>query len=241
VDVKEPEKSLLLLKPTFAVPHGGGRRFNPDSADYRTILEWVRSGAPYGADDAAGSARIERVEVFPREGVLDPRAKHQVLVTAYLANGRREDITDEVLYVANNREIAKVEAGGSVEAVSPGETAVMVRASGHAVSARFGVIGAPVARYPELPRRNFIDEHVFGKLRRLNIVPSELSTDAEFPRRACLDLTGTLPPPERVREFVASRDPRKREKLVDALIETPEYVDYWTFRFAELFRASAGS
>ena len=241
IDLKDPAKSLILLKPTFSIPHGGGKRFAADSADYQMIAQWVRSGASYGEDATTESIRIERVEIFPSQGVLERNGKHRLLVTAYLSNGRREDITDEVLYVSNNPNVVTVEADGTVKAAAPGETAVMVRAAGMAVAARFGVIGEALSRYPEVPRNNLIDEHVFTKLKQFNIVPSKLSDEGEFLRRVCLDTTGTLPPPDRVREFLASPDPRKREKVVEKLLESPEFVDYWTFRFSDLFRASAGS
>jgi hypothetical protein len=94
----------------------------------------------------------------------------------------------------------------------------MIRAAGFAVSARFGVIANPIANYPKVARSNFIDDYVLAKLRRFNVLPSELSTDSEFLRRVCLDLSGTLPPPNRVREFLASKDPSKREKLIETLL-----------------------
>src|SRR5262249_27564362 len=123
-----------------------------------------------------------------------------------------------------------------VQAVRTGETSVMIRAAGHAVSAVVGVTAKPIANYTKVTSNNFIDDYVFAKLKKFNILPSELSGDAEFLRRVCLDLTGTLPPPNRVREFLSSKDPRKREKLVEILLTSQEYVDYWTFRFAEIFR-----
>ena len=242
IDQREPEKSLLLLKPTFAIPHGGGKRFAIDSADYQKILRWIRQGAPYGAEGKQEeNSRIERLEVFPREGVLEKGGSHQLLVTAYLSNGQQEDVTEEVLYVSNNTEVVTVSPDGRVQAVAPGEAAIMVRASGQAVSTRFGVMAERLADYPKLVSHNFIDEHVFAKLRKFNIIPSELSSDAEFLRRVCLDLTGTLPPNDRAREFLASRDPQKRQKLIDTLLNTPEYLDYWTFRMADLFRASSSA
>src|SRR5207244_2998903 len=94
--------------------------------------------------------------------------------------------------------------------------------------------------FPEVLPRNFIDEHVFGKLRKFQILPSERSNDGEFLRRICLDLTGMLPPPNRVKEFVADKDPAKRDKLIEILLDSPEYVDYWTFRFADVFRVGGG-
>jgi len=160
------------------------------------------------------------------------------LVTAHLSNGQREDITDEVRYASNNTEVVRVNSRGEVEAVGTGETAIMIRASGTTVSVRVGVISEPIPNYPEVEPRNFIDQFVFAKLRQFNIIPSELSSDSQFLRRVCLDLTGTLPPPERTREFLASRDPRKREKLIETLLNTPEYMDYWTYRFAGLYRVA---
>lgn len=236
VDLKQPEKSLLLMKATMQLPHGGGQRLTPGSVDYQTILDWVRNGAPLGEDGEEETIQIARVEVYPTQSVLDEKGKQQLLVTALLSNGQREDITDEVLYASNNAEVVKVNSSGEVEAVGPGETAIMIRASGTAVSALVGVISEPIPNYPEVEPNNFIDSFVFSKLRQFNIIPSELSSDEEFLRRVCLDLTGTLPPPERTREFLASKDPEKREKLIETLLNTPEYEDYWTYRFAELFR-----
>src|SRR5438105_2492359 len=139
INLKEPEKSLLLLKPTFTVPHGGGERFKVGSRDYERIVDWIRSGAPYGAEHSE-TARIEKVEVFPSETVLDPHGKHQLLVTAWLSNGQREDLTGQVRFISNNPDVVKVSPEGLVQAVRTGETAVMVRAAGHAVSARVGVV-----------------------------------------------------------------------------------------------------
>ncbi len=176
--------------------------------------------------------------MFPKEAVLDSTGKQQLLVTAYLSNGHQEDITSEVLYASNNADVVKVSSDGLVEAVKPGETAVLIRAPGYNLSASIGVVSRPVANYPKIVPRNFIDEQVFAKLRKFQIVPSDLASDEEFLRRVCLDVTGTLPPPHRVREFLADRDPKKREKLVEILLASPEYVEYWTFRFADLFRVA---
>ncbi|MEW5979474.1 MAG: DUF1553 domain-containing protein [Acidobacteriota bacterium] len=237
IDLQNPAQSLLLMKPTAALPHGGGERFPPDSAEYETLLSWIRGGAPYGGEDEQ-AGRIEGIEVFPSQAVLEPGGRRQLLITALLSNGRREDITDKVLYLSNNADLVKVDSKGAVEAVMPGETAVLVRAPSYSAVATIGVISNRVARYPEVAPRNFIDEHVFAKLRKFQIVPSELSADAEFLRRVCLDVTGTLPPPNRVREFLEDRDPKKREKLLEVLLQSPEYVDYWTFRYGDLFRVA---
>ena len=238
INLAEPEKSLLLLKPTMRVVHEGGRRFGRGSSDYQTILNWIQKGAPYGEPDGQEEIRIERVEVLPREVVLEEMGEQQFLVTAYLSDGRREDITEEVRYESNNPEVVTVNDHGLATARGSGETALLMRAAGHVISARVGVIKDPIPNYPGFPRRNFIDDFVFSKLERFHILPSDLAGDGEFLRRVCLDVVGTLPPPARVREFLASKDLQKRDRLIEILLNSPEYVDYWTFRFSDLFRVA---
>jgi hypothetical protein len=237
IDVEDPQDSLLLLKPTREVSHRGGKRFDLDSADYNTILAWVREGAPH-SEESATAVRVERLEVFPRPSVLAPDWNQQLLVIAVLADGRREDFTHRVHYASNNEEVVEITEGGLVQAVSPGETSVLIRASGHVVDTRVAVIARRRPFFSDIPPNNFIDEYVFAKLEKFHLLPSKLASDAEFLRRVCLDVTGTLPPPERVREFLSDDDPRKRENLIEILLDSPEYVDYWTFRFADLFRAT---
>ena len=238
IDVKQPENSLVVLKPTFSVPHEGGVRFEVGSADYKTILNWVRSGAPYGDEAGKQEPTVERVEVSPREVVLQNGAPQQLIVTAHLSNGRREDITAQVRYITSDSGIADVSETGVVQAKKTGETNILIRTPGNTLSVDVGVIERPIEKYPKIAGRNYVDEHVFAKLRKFHILPSELSSDQEFLRRVCLDLTGTLPPPRRVREFVADKDPRKRERLVEVLLNSPEYVDYWSFRYGDLLRAT---
>ena len=236
VNVDKPGKSLLLLKPTMSLPHGGGRRFDNASSDFQTILDWVRSRVPYGEHGEVEGLRIKVLEVLPEQVVLQTRGQQQLLVIAHLFNGQREDITDQVRYSSNNPEILEVTSGGLVKAVRKGETVVIVRAPGCSASARFGVINHPASDFTAIAPRNFIDNHIYAKLRKFHTIPSGLSSDAEFLRRVCLDVTGTLPPPPRVREFLASQDPEKRDKLIATLLDSPEYIDYWTFRFADFLR-----
>ena len=238
VDSKNPERSLLLQKPTFQIPHGGGSRFAPDSADYALIRDWVRDGAPVREEE---QLRIQKIEVFPSYLVLEKGQHRQLLVTGHLGNGRTEDLTDRVRYETVNPGLVRISATGRVEAVATGETALLVRAPGRVANSRIGVIADAVSAVPQVTRNNLIDRHVFSKLRRLRIAPSSLSSDEEFLRRICLDLTGTLPPPDRAREFLNSTDPAKRDHLIDTLLDTPEYIDYWTFRFSDLFRVSYSS
>ena len=236
IDLKQPENSLLLTKSTMETPHGGGERLSRGSADYRTLVQWIRDGAPYGREEDHQARQIHRLEVAPRQPVMGVGGEQQLLVTATLAGGRLEDVTDQVNFESNDPEVVEVSEGGLVRARQPGETAIVIRAAGRAATVLFGVIGQPLADYPQVSQRNFIDRLVFAKLRRLHILPSEPSDDRQFLRRVCLDLTGTLPPPERVREFLASHRPDKRDELIETLLNSPEFLDYWTFRFADLFR-----
>ena len=236
IDLAAPAESLLLKKPTFAIPHGGGPRFDTDSHEYETIVNWVRNGAPFEPKGGVAVPRIEGVAVYPEEIVLDGKGVHRLAVTAKLSDGRTRDISDEVRYESQNRAVAKVDADGVVTAVKTGETNVLVRAAGHTVHARIGVIAEPISDYPDIPEWNFIDRHVIAKLKRFHLIPSELSDDSEFLRRVCLDVIGTLPPPNRVREFLEDSDPDKRNQLIEILLESPEYVDFWTFRFSDLLR-----
>ncbi|MCX7394405.1 MAG: DUF1549 and DUF1553 domain-containing protein [Planctomycetales bacterium] len=236
IDLKEPENSLLLSKPTMAVDHDGGQRFEIGSTDYKTILNWLRNGAPYGEEQSELS--IHRVEVFPPQTVLELQGHQQLLVTAILSNGRREDITDQVRYLPIHPDIISVTDGGWVQALKPGETSLSITAAGHSVNANFGVISRPLQNYPKVEIRNLIDEFVFAKLRKFSIIPSPSSTDGEFLRRVCLDLAGTLPPVERVGDFLADKNPQKREALIETLLGSPEYIDYWGFRFSDLLRVT---
>lgn len=236
IDLKQPENSLLLTKPTMEEPHGGGERLSRDSADYRTLVDWIRAGAPYGSEDDHRAREIQRLEVSPRQPVMRVDEEQQLLVKATLAGGLTEDVTAQVNFESNHPDVAEVSDGGLVRARQPGEAAVVIRAAGRAATVVIGVIRQPLDGYPRVSQRNFIDRLVFAKLKRLHLLPSEPSDDQQFLRRVCLDLTGTLPPPERVREFLASDRPGKRDELIETLLNSPEFLDYWTFRFADLFR-----
>ena len=239
VNSEQPEKSLLLLKPTFAVSHGGGQRLEPESADYHTLRNWIGQGAPFQGVEPP--LEVGRLEVFPKESVLKSGEKQPIVVTAHLGNGFSLDFTDRVRYESLDRETLAVDSTGVVRAKRAGEAAVMIRAAGGEVAyARVGVIEQPTPEHPPVPRNNFIDEYVFSKLKRFHLLPSPLSSDEEFLRRLCLDIAGTLPPPHRVREFLADADPAKREKLIQVLLDSPEYTDTWTLFFGDLLRVNAG-
>ncbi len=239
ISMDEPGKSLILLKPTLGMDHEGGLRLPGKSGDYETILNWIRAGAPY-TENPAEQLRIVRLDAWPAEIVLERSGKHRLLVTATLQDGSTEDVTDQVHFHSNNRDVVRVSRDGIVEGVMPGETNIMIRAAGASTNARIGVIVETLSSFPDLKANNYIDEYIYAKLRKFHIPPSALSSDEDFMRRVCLDLCGTLPPAAKVREFLDDPDPGKREKLIELLMETPEFVDYWVYRFSDLFRVRVG-
>jgi hypothetical protein len=236
IDRKEPRKSLLLTKPTAETPHGGGFRFAPDSLQYRTLLEWIEQGAPYDSDD---SVKLTALHVYPEERVLlGAGATQQLIAVAQYSDGSVRDVTRLVQYSSNSPDTVQVDSRGVVKALQAGETAVMVRTMGKAVAARLLVASGPTARdYPNVPVNNYVDEHIFSKLRRLNIRPSGLSSDEHFLRRVYLDTVGVLPTARETKEFLASQSPDKRSRVIDRLLERRESAELWALKFTELFRA----
>ena len=181
IDLTAPEKSLMLQKATGATAHGGGRSFDANSPEYRTLLAWIRNGAPFGADSSR-EARILRLDVSPRLFRWSASGASDCESPPISPTDAAEDFTDQALYTSNDKDIASVDEDGMVRAERLGETAILVRAAGAVASATVGVIGPEITNYPAVPKFNFIDEFIFDKLRQFRIVPSELSSDSEFLR-----------------------------------------------------------
>src|SRR5262249_47289049 len=155
--------------------HGGGKRLEQGSEDQKTILAWIRSGAPFG-DSNANAPKLTHLTVYPKMAMITRDGRHHLLVTGHFSDGHTEDFTHQVLYTSNDRNVATVDATGVVSAASDGgETAILIRAAGQVASAGVGVIGATIRNYPQVARANFIDDHVFEKLRKFQIIPSSLS------------------------------------------------------------------
>ena len=236
IDRHEAAKSMLLGKATAQTPHGGGFRFAPDSLQYRVLLDWIEQGAPY---DSGNTPRIASLAVYPEERLLvGAGASQQLVAIAKYSDGTLRDVTQLAQYVANDPDTVQVNAKGQVQALQAGETAVMVRTMGFAVASRILVAGSVTAKdYPAVESRNYVDEKIFGKLRRLNIKPSGEASETEFLRRVYLDTTGLLPPPEVSRTYLGSTNPRKRAELIEQLLARREHAEVWALKFSELTRA----
>jgi len=228
-----PERSLLLTKPVGESPHGGGKRMEHDSYEYRMISRWIEQGMPYGSEEDPVVAAIKCV---PEVRVMGRETQQQVAVFATYSDGSIEDVTRMALFEPNDTELAESDITGLVKTLDlAGEVAVMARYQGQVSTFRATIpLGAEVSHLP--PKRNFIDEAVFNKLELLGIPPSELCDDATFLRRVSIDITGTTPTEEEVTAFLNDADPNKRDKLIDRLVDSPEYADYFTNKWNLVLR-----
>lgn len=237
VDLKEVPRSLLLQKPTAAVPHGGGQRFAVGSPEYRVLRGWLEAGAPA---DPPETPHIIGLQVLPAaRSMAALKATQRLVVMAQFSDGSAVDVTRNARLTSNDDAVAALD-GATLTAAGVGETAVMARYLGQVAISRVTVPPAwPEPKLTGFRPSNNIDRLVARKWQELRLAPSELSTDAEFLRRASLDTIGLPPTPDEVRQFLADRDPAKRAKQIDALLARPEYVDRWTQFWSDLLRVSS--
>lgn len=230
-----PEQSLLIRKMAGQMPHGGGTRIAAGSDNYETVRGWIAAGMPFGKPD---DPKVASIRVEPHERVLSPRGRQQLRVIARYTDGREVDVTAHAKFQSNNEGLASVQPSGLVLAGElPGEAAIMANFMNAMDAFRLVVPQTErIEHYPDVPENNFIDRLVFRKLRKLNIAPSELADDAEYLRRAYLDVIGTLPTPTEARRFLDDKRPDRRARLVDELLKRPEFADFWALQWADLLR-----
>lgn len=227
----DPDRSLVLLKAAGLVPHEGGRRFAPDSWEYRVIRDWIAGGAR--RDPSRASA--EGIEVRPRQVAFSrPGESAPLAVVARFADGTEADVTPFCDIRAKDDAVAEVGPSGVVRGLRPGDTAIVASYRGHLASSRASVPTGRIVEVPDVPEADFLDREVFAKLRALGIPPSGPSSDAEFLRRATIDVIGTLPAPEEVRAFLADRSPEKRARKIDELLAHPMHAALWATRFLDI-------
>jgi len=235
----EPAKSLILLKPTLAIPHGGESRFAVDSPEYQVISGWIAQGMPAPQDS---DARATGIEVFPQEASLRPGTEQQLIVTATFSDGRKEDVTRWAKYDSGNEGVATVDNYGHVTMHSFGEAPVTVWYQSHVTFSRLRIpypYKLEEAVFKKAPRHNYIDDDILHHLEVLHIPPSPPAGDAEFIRRAYLDAAGILPGPAEVEKFLKDPTPDKRDRLIDTLMKRPEFVDYWAYKWSDLLLVSS--
>ena len=232
-----PSQSLILLKGTAQLSHGGGRRLEPDGEALATIQRWIETGMPRTPADAP---RLEQITVFPADRLMAPGADQQLVVTAHFSDGTTHDVTHLAAFQSNESGIVEVNAQGQIKAGPiPGEAAITARFRDQFATSEVTIPlpgQVPDRVYAELPRASFIDEHVWTKLKRLGIVPSPPANDATYLRRVSLDIIGRPPTPDEIRSFLADPSPEKRAMVVDRLLQRPEYADVWANKWLDLLR-----
>jgi hypothetical protein len=228
-----PGESLVLMKPTGRSPHGGGKRMDVGGYEYRMLYRWIEQGMPYGSESDPAVVGIECVTAGR---VMERGSQQQITVLAHYSDGATEDVTRMSLFEANDAEMAEAGNTGLVKTLDlAGQVAVMARYQGQVATFRATVpLGAGVGNLP--PEKNLVDSATFGKLKVLGIPPSPLADDGTFLRRVSIDITGTTPTAREVTAFLVDKDPSKRSKLVDRLLESPAYADYFANKWNMVLR-----
>jgi hypothetical protein len=232
-----PEASLILQKALGRVPHEGGKRFAADSLAAQIFRQWQADGL---RDDPPDLPPTTGMEVTPAVCVLhDADRCQQLAVRVSFADGSRREVTRLTVFSSSDPAIARVGPTGLVEFRQSDEVAILCRYMDQVKSVRLMHLKSPEGFiWPNPPSYNYVDQHVFAKLKLLSIAPSEPSSDTEFVRRVYLDVCGILPTADETRAFLASTAKDKRDKLVGSLLERPEYADFWTLKWADVLRVN---
>lgn len=228
-----PEESLLITKGAAIVPHTGGRHLEPGSEEYQTLVRWIAEGMNYASKN---EATLSSILVEPARVTMKIKTAQQLKVTAKYSDGSSRDVTKLALFEANDRAMATAGEQGLVKTLDlPGNVAIMVRFGGRVSVCSVSIpLGAPVDSLP--PVKNFIDQHVFANLKQIGVPPSPLCDDSTFLRRISLDIGGRLPTAEETKAFLASREPDKRDRAIEALLSSPDYADYFANKWTSLLK-----
>jgi hypothetical protein len=240
-----PDHSLLLLKATGESPHGGGRRLDENTDDYRILRDWIAEGA---LGPQADDPRVQRIDITPGKQILATDSSQQLLVTAYFSDGTERDVTRQAVYQSNAAEIATVDPGGLVETRSRAGLAAVMARFGEQIATfqaavpfamdteRRAAIGTELDRVEQQFGDSLVDRLLLRQWRQLAVVPSAPADDATFLRRATIDICGTLPTMEEVAEFLADTRVDKRARLIDRLLDRPEYASHFALKWADVLQ-----
>lgn len=234
----DPEASLIFQKGMGRIPHEGGPRLlSPNPVPAQMIRGWLAEGLRNDRDDLPA---LQKIAVVPGPRVLQaPSTRQQLAVLATFADGRVRDVTRLSVFSSSDDNIAKVDATGLVEMQQVGEAAILCRYLDVIECVRLTYVEPRKDfRWPSPPENNYVDRHVFAKLKLLNIAPSELCSDQVFLRRVYLDLCGILPTADEVQRFLSDKSADKRTVLIDKLLARPEYADYWAHKWLDLLRSN---
>lgn len=245
LSLADPDRSLLLLKATARMPHGGGRRLTESSDDYRILRDWIAQGAP---GPRADDPRLERIELSPREQILETDSSQQLSVTAFFSDGSSRDVTRQAVYQSNEPGVATVDNDGLVKTTSqPGLVAVMARfgeqiATFHAAipfataTEQMASVKQQLDQLEPQLGGSAVDQYLLRQWRRMGVIPSARADDATFLRRVTIDICGTLPTSDESREYLADMRSDKRARLIDRLLERPEYASYFALKWADILQ-----
>eukprot|EP00913_Durusdinium_trenchii_P008938 g8404.t1 len=237
-NIMKPEDSLLLKKPLMEVAHGGGRRLKKGEPAHIVMRDWIAEGLRV---DTGTAPTIQRLELLPNKRVLQEASKRQQLVAmGHFSDGSVRDVTALTVFTSSNESVATVTENGLVEKTGRGESAILARyLEGMATSHVTFLENVKGFVWNNPKPHNFVDTIAFAKLKQLQILPSDLCTDSEFIRRAYLDTTGRLPTAKESLAFLDDKSPNKRDKLVDRLVQTPEFASFWTMKWSDILRSNS--
>jgi Protein of unknown function (DUF1553)/Protein of unknown function (DUF1549) len=234
-----PDHSLLLMKAAGVIAHAGGKRMDVGSDEYKLIRRWIVSGAPYsdGKD-----LEVTKITVHPGQRIIARNNRQQFAVLAHYSDGSIVDVTQRAQYESNDPDLAAVDLSGLVRSLDmSGEAAIMARYQSNVATFRATIpLGEKIPAY-QFTHQTVVDRFTQKKWQELGIVPSELCGDEIFVRRVYHDITGTLPTPKQVQAFLADNDANKRDKLIDRLVDTPEYSYLFANRWADVLRVRRGN
>ncbi len=232
----EPGRSILLLKPMVQVPHAGGKRLSAEQPEFQVLSRWISEGA---RDDGGSAPTVKELEILPgkRTLKLPAGAKQRVVAMARFSDGTQRDVTHLAKLDTSNLDLSAVSRGGLVEATERGDIAVLARFTDLMESERLVFLkDVEGFKWVEPPVQNYIDKHIYDRLKLFQVPASELSSDSEFLRRAYLDTVGLLPTANEVRKFQADPSPDRRSRVIDELTTRPEFADQWAVKWADVLR-----